>query len=244
MNARYQKGVTLVEAMISLSLSLIVTMGMVALMANSLGTANRIIQMSQLTDEMRNALSIMTRDVRRANYSVNSIYCYGNSNCGNAGGIAEQAGDITVVNTAAFSCFVFNVDREFDGDTTTDPAGGFRRLPHPDSGVGVIQMWTGDQSADCVDMNYSNENWVDLTDPGTVDITQFIVDDTGSLTQNFLEGETNDFSQTQRQLRLDIVGELVLEQGLVTAGMFADQVVSRQIGDIIYVRNDFIDDPI
>ena len=67
MNARYQKGVTLVEAMISLSLSLIVTMGMVALMANSLGTANRIIQMSQLTDEMRNALSIMTRDVRRAN---------------------------------------------------------------------------------------------------------------------------------------------------------------------------------
>ena len=49
-------------------------------MANSLGTATRVIHMSQLTDELRNAMSMMTRDVRRANYSANGIFCYGNSN--------------------------------------------------------------------------------------------------------------------------------------------------------------------
>ena len=85
-----QTGVTLIETMISLALSLVVTSAMVVLMANSLGTATRIIQMSQMTDELRNAMSMMTRDVRRANYSSNSAYCYANSECGDPGGMAEQ----------------------------------------------------------------------------------------------------------------------------------------------------------
>ena len=82
--------------MISLALSLIVTSAMVVLMANSMGTSTRIIQMSQLTDELRNAMSMMTRDVRRANYSANSIFCYGHSQCGFAGGNALQTGDIVI----------------------------------------------------------------------------------------------------------------------------------------------------
>jgi hypothetical protein len=64
---RRQAGFTLMEAMISLALSLVVTSAMVALMANSLGTTSRIIQMSQLTDELRNTMSMLTRDIRRAN---------------------------------------------------------------------------------------------------------------------------------------------------------------------------------
>ena len=67
-----QAGVSLVEAMIALALSMIVVASMVAVMANSMGTATRIIEMSQLTDELRNSMSMMTRDVRRANYSANA----------------------------------------------------------------------------------------------------------------------------------------------------------------------------
>ena len=95
-NLKRNAGFTLIEAMISLALSLLVTSAMVALMANSLGTSTRVIHMSQLTDEMRNAMSMMTRDVRRANYSANSIFCYGYSKCGFAGGGAEQTGDIQI----------------------------------------------------------------------------------------------------------------------------------------------------
>ncbi|MGH8035335.1 MAG: prepilin-type N-terminal cleavage/methylation domain-containing protein, partial [Lysobacterales bacterium] len=40
-----QAGFTLMEAMISIALSLVVTSAMVVLMANSMGTATRIIQM-------------------------------------------------------------------------------------------------------------------------------------------------------------------------------------------------------
>jgi type IV pilus assembly protein PilW len=76
-----QRGATLIELLIGLALSLIVTSSMVVLMSNSLGTATRIIQMTQLTDDMRNAMSMVSRDVRRANYSAYAYKCYGNSDC-------------------------------------------------------------------------------------------------------------------------------------------------------------------
>ena len=53
--------------------------------------------MSQLTDELRNAMSMMSRDVRRANYNANNIYCYANSDCGiDRVAPAEQASDVTI----------------------------------------------------------------------------------------------------------------------------------------------------
>lgn len=227
-----QAGVTLIEAMISLSLSLIVTSGMVVLMANSLGTSTRIIQMSQLTDELRNAMSMMTRDVRRANYSANSIYCYGNSECGDPGGLAEQAGDIQI---SGGSCFTFTLDRSFDGDATNDAVGGFRLRPHPTLGVGVIQMWTGiaGTAPGCGD-SYLTDEWVELTDPNTVNITVFTVDDAGSVTKEVLPGEPTAYTNRQRQIQIFLEGNLVLEEDR------GNVVVSRRLQDIIYVRNDFI----
>lgn len=239
---RHQAGVTLIEAMISLSLSLIVTSAMVVLMANSLGTSTRIIQMSQLTDELRNAMSMMTRDVRRANYSANSIFCYGNSECGDPGGLAEQAGDIQI---SGGSCFTFTLDRGFNGDATDDAVGGFRLMPHPfkistetAQGVGVIQMWTGiagtTPGPDCEDDDYDRVEWVDLTDPDTVNITEFTVDDAGSVTKEVLPGEPTAYTNRQRQIQIFLEGNLVLEEDR------GNVVVSRRLQDIIYVRNDFI----
>jgi len=243
-NLKRQAGFTLIEAMISLALSLIVTAAMVALMANSLGTSTRVIHMSQLTDEMRNAMSMMTRDVRRANYSANSIYCYGNSACGYAGGVAEQVGDIQV--TLDQSCFTFNLDRDFSGPVTNDPAGGFRLMAHPTIlsaedglGVGVIQMWTGDASPGCGD-GYAQAEWVELTDPGKVNITVFTVDDSGSFDRDIAESKTKTFNNRQRQIQITLEGQLTLEEDMVDAGALADTMVWRRMVDTIYVRNDFI----
>jgi len=242
-----QAGVTLIEAMISLALSLIVTSAMVVLMANSMGTSTRIIQMSQLTDELRNAMSMMTRDVRRANYSANAIFCYGNSNCGFPGGAAEQEvdagdqGDITIETVGANTCLTFRLDRNFDGDSTdnvdvddNDGPAGFRRVIS--GGVGVIEMWTGVASPNCSDAPRAT-GWVELTDPNTVNITQFVLDDTGSIVNEFNESKTKTFNSRQRQLDITIQGQLVLEEDM------GNVVVLREIKDIIYVRNDFIPDP-
>jgi len=238
-----QAGVTLIEAMISLALSLIVTSAMVALMANSLGTSTRVIHMSQLTDEMRNAMSMMTRDVRRANYSANSIFCYGYSKCGFAGGNALQTDDVKILGAGSLgggSCFTFTLDRGFNGDATDDAVGAFRLVDS--GGIGVIEMWTGDGAAtapNCASAAGS-ANWIELTDPNTVNIMVFDVNDAGSIEIDVAESKTSTFVSRQREIQIILVGELVLEQDMVTAGTLADTMVSRRIEDIIYVRNDYV----
>jgi len=224
------------EAMISLALSLVVTMGMVMLMANSLGTATRIIHASQLTDELRNAMSMMTRDVRRANYTANAIFCYGNSDCGESGGIAEQTGDIVIAN--AGTCFTFTLDRGFNGNAADDAVGGFRRVVT--NGVGIIEMWTGagGTAPNCMSAAGA-AGWLPLTDANVVNITGFAVNNNGSFASEVAEA-TGTFENRQRQIKISLQGQLVLEEKLVTSGALADTVVERRLEDTIYVRNDYI----
>ena len=230
---RRQAGVTLMETMIALALSLVVTMAMVILMANSLGTATRVIHMSQLTDELRNAMSMMTRDVRRANYSANSIFCYGNANCGAEGAIAQQVGDIQVVRDGEWECFTFALDRNSDGDATNDPRSGFRRVPAGE--VGVIEMFTGAAGAapDCTAAP-GDDGWIEVTDPAVVNVTALTLNDDESFEREVIESETSSFMNRQRQLQITLEGQLVVEEAR------GNVVVQREIGDIIYVRNDYI----
>jgi type IV pilus assembly protein PilW len=216
---RNQTGATLIELLIGLALSMIVTSSMVVLMSNSLGSATRIIQMTQLTDDMRNAMSMVSRDIRRANYSANSAYCYSNSDCG-VDGSANQ-----VAATIQANCLIFNLDRNQDGDATTDDAGGFRRVL--DNGVGVIEMWVGDNSAACNDA--SGGDWVRLTDPELVNFTAF--DFTlNDIPNSVIEESGSTLTQHTREISMVIAAELVL-----------DSTVTRQIMDSVKVRNDFLE---
>lgn len=228
--SKRQSGVSLMETMIALALSLIVTSAMVVLMANSLGTATRVIHMTQLTDELRNAMSMMTRDVRRANYSANSIFCYGYSKCGFAGGNALQVGDIQISNG---QCFTFTLDRSFNGDATDDAVGGFRRVIN--GGVGVIEMWVGASGTtpNCGSAPGS-ANWIELTDPGTVNITAFNVNDAGSVVKEIAETKTTTFDSRQREIQLSLEGRLIVEE------QRGNTMVLRQVGDVVYVRNDYV----
>jgi Tfp pilus assembly protein PilV len=217
-----QAGFTLMEAMISLALSLVVTSAMVALMANSLGTTSRMIQMSQLTDQLRNTMSMLTRDIRRANYSANSAYCYANSACGDAGGAAVQFADIDVSDG---SCVIFGLDRNFDGDASTDDAGGFRRVVS--GGVGRIEMWVGDSDPDCQANN--NANWIAITDPEFVNITTFTTDDDDSFSSSVTGEAGSTITQRSRQITIQIEGNLI-----------SDNTITRRIEDVIKSRNDMI----
>jgi len=218
-----QAGMTLMETMIALALSVFVTASMVILMANSLGTATRMTQMSQMTDELRNAMSMMTRDVRRANYSPDAVRCFGNSDCGVDGTASQLAGDVTVVGS---NCFTFNLNRWKDVSgvpTKVAGSGGFRRLPADGSSPGWIEMWVGDSTPAC---NSSNSNWVSVTNKDLVDVTSFVVDDSQSFTTT-VEEAGGTLTQKSRKIRVQIEGHLVL-----------DPDITRRIEDIIQVRND------
>lgn len=241
-----QAGVTLMETMVALALSVVVTTAMVVLMGNSMGTSNRLTQMAQLNDELRTVMSMMTRDVRRANYSATSVYCYGNSSCSEHA-LTRQTGSATAVGDLVVDgeCLIFQLDRlgSLDGDATNDSKGGFRRVV--DNDIGVIQMWVeADADAPACDDGTDAEGWMAVTDPNIVDITALVIDDTQSASKSiFQNGGATSYSQRQRQLRLAVEGELVLEQRMGWTQAADDIMIQRRVEDFIVVRNDFLTPP-
>ena len=76
-----QKGMTLMELLVAGFISIIVSSGMVILMASTLGTGTQTIKMTKLSSEMRSAMQIMTRELRRANYHSTFFRCFGDQGC-------------------------------------------------------------------------------------------------------------------------------------------------------------------
>jgi len=224
MKFSHQKGVSLMEVLVSMSISLVVTASMIGLMANSLGSTSRIIKMTKLSDDLRITMQMMSRDVRRSSYNAKSMYCYANDDCG-TDGAATLAGDITINNSN--DCITFLMDRDYDGDSTENSAGGFRRVTS--GGVGVIEMWTGDNSPDC-SVAAGASSWVQITNPENMDIFVFSVDENLSYTQEILnDGFGNTLSQKIRKIRMNMRGRLVV-----------DNTIVRRIEDVISVRNDLL----
>lgn len=246
---RCQAGATLMETLISLALSAVVVTAMVVLMANSMGTATRITQASQLTDELRNVMSMMTRDVRRANFTSTGLFCYGNAACGTQDltrqlGSGNAVGDLVVGDSAgADDCVVFQLDRlgaDYDGDATNDSKGGFRRVEI--GGVGVIQMWvSGTAGAPACNDAVDAAGWLAVTDPNIADITVFAVDDSQSLQRTVTQaGGASSFNLRLRQLALAVEGELLVEQGYGWTQDTTPLMIQRRVEDTIRVRNDFL----
>jgi Tfp pilus assembly protein PilW len=226
-NIKQQAGVTLIETMIGLALSMVVVSSMVALMGNSLGSATRIIQMTQLSDELRNNMSMLTRDMRRANYNANAYQCYANSDCGADVNADVQNAGLTIENN---NCLIFNLDRDQDGGADSYRAGGFRHIPGTS---GYLEMWVGVATATpaCGDAPGA-DNWVAMTDPDFVNITTFRIDDSDSLLASMTEEGGGTLNQLTRQVLVQIGGELIL-----------DPSITRTIDDTIRVRNDYLWNP-
>ena len=227
--ASRQAGVTLIETMIGLALSLVVVTSMVGLMSNSLGSASRVIQMAQLTDELRNAMSMLSRDIRRANFNNNAIYCYANSDCG-VDSSANETNDVTITvdGVGGDNCLRFGLDRDWNGDADDDGGGAFRRdtvVNAKGQSVGEIQMWTGSANPTCADGN----DWIAVTDPDFVDISEFTILDNGSFQNELTQEDGTVLTLRTRQVKMTMTGELVLDRG-----------ISRSIEDTIRVRNDII----
>jgi len=227
-----QAGASLMEVLVAMSISLVVTASMIALMANSLSTTARVVKMTKLSDDLRVAMQMMTRDVRRSSYNANSMFCYANEDCATDGAIVA-AGDITLADIdgdTVNDCFTFLMDRDHDGDSTEDDAGGFRRVTA--GGVGVIEMWTGGADPDC-DSAAGAAGWVRITDPDETDVFGFSIDDDDEdLSYTVViqdDGAGNTLSQRVRKIRMNLQGRLV-----------ADETIVRRVEDVISVRNDLL----
>ena len=212
-----QQGFGLIEMLISTALSLLAVAVMVILMSSTLGTGAATIQMSRLTQELRASIQLMSRDLRRANYHSGFLSCFANVNCRTDLDIAAYVDTIHI--NAAGNCFWYWLDRDSDANLSNDAVGGFRRSTV--NGIGVIQMRiTGNSAANCDD----GTDWESITDPGTVDITNFSISNSDSYTESL---SANGDTQIVEKIRLNINGR-----------MASNPSVQREIQDLILIRND------
>jgi prepilin-type N-terminal cleavage/methylation domain-containing protein len=223
--AQRQRGLTLIETLIAMVISLVAAMSMISLMANTLGTGTRTIQMTRLTSELRAALQIMTRDVRRANYHGNFIQCFANVACRSS--LEDGGGDasslIKSVSVPRSSCFQFWLDRDSDGQVVGehDHVGAFQ-LSATDGGIGVIEMMVEESDSNpCGDPD--DGDWIAITNPENIDVTAFTVDNALSYTDTI----AGNHAMRIDKIRVRLTGALV-----------ADNTVTRTVEDIIRVRND------
>ena len=212
-----QRGFGLIEMLVSMALSLLAVSVMVILMASTLGTGTATIQMSRLSQELRASIQLMSRDLRRANFHSSFYSCYANVNCRSDLSIATYVDTIHINETG--NCFWYWLDRDGDGDLSNDAVGGFRYSTI--SGIGVIQMrTTGNSAANCD----GDDGWELITDPNTVEITNFIVSNSDSYTETLsASGDV----QVVEKIRLTINGQ-----------MATNSSVQREIQDLILIRND------
>lgn len=236
---RAQGGMTLIELLVAGVISIIAVSGMVIVMANTLGTGSKTIQMVRLTQEMRTAMQIMTRELRRANYHSTFLSCYGNVSCLTnipvLGDITDKIREIGIGDSAGTDdCLWFWYQRP-DKDLAASPVAGFRRAlsPRPDNSVvGVIQMTTALTSAAACGDDYDVDDWVDITDPGIIDVLTFEV----SNSESVLEIINADLAtQSVERIGLTMTAKLVIDPlawtGVPNANM------QRELQEFIKVRN-------
>ena len=212
-----QRGLGMLEMMISMALSLLAVTTMVVLMANTLGSGSTTIQMSRLSQELRASMQLMSRDLRRANYHGSFLNCFANVDCRDDLNISAYV-DTIHINDAG-NCFWYWLDRDGDADLSDDPIGGFRLGTV--GGVGVLQMrTTGNSAANCDD----DTSWESITDPNIVEITGFNISTSDSYTETLsAAGDV----QVVEKIRLNINGR-----------MANNHSVQREIQDLILIRND------
>jgi hypothetical protein len=216
-NHKFQRGLGLVEMLVSMSLSLMAVAAMIILVSSTLGSSSTTIQMSRLSQEMRASLQLMSRDLRRANFHSGYLSCFANVNCRSDLGIDSFVDTIHI--NADGNCFWYWLDRNADANLTNDAVGAFR-LSNIE-GIGTIQMRVAGNSAANCD---ATDGWELITDPGIVEITGFAVSNSDSYTESLTSGGD---VQIVEKIRLSINGRMI-----------SDPSIQKEIQDLVLVRND------
>ena len=236
-------GMTLMELLVAGVISIIVASGMIILMANTLGTGTETIKMTKLSAEMRTAMQIMTRELRRANYHATYASCFGDLNCLATLGVTGEVSEINF--NADNTCLWFWYDRpqRCPGTSctadqiiaaqtaiTAETVAGFRRVVTDPGGIGIIQMTTSGTSA----ANCPTTGWVNITDPEVVDITAFNATDAVPSFASYTW--TVNGTQSVERIGITLSGKLKSDASLPTwrQGNSAPVLTIR---DFIRVRN-------
>jgi len=168
-NRKKQKGITLIELMISMMLGLIVIGGALSIYISTIRGSTDITNSARLNYDLESSMQLMVNDIRRAGYWGGAI----------AGSNANNNPFVILVTNANItipiaSCILYTYD--FDDDTVldlTDGSGGttedtseFFGFKLDNGAIKIRSAKVPDNSADC-----RGSGWETITDENKINIT-------------------------------------------------------------------------
>lgn len=178
--SRRQTGFTLIELMIAMAISLIITGAAVSLAVNISRAATETTIYTRTTQDLRMVMSLMTREIKRAGYNQAAL-----DQIGTGRSIELYGRVLSNAVSGIGSCVMFGYDTmdaptyERDStpgvisDTQADEWRGFRRQVV--NGVGVLQMRFRGTGAG-TGCDGGGHVWVNLTNPASLDVTELRLD--------------------------------------------------------------------
>lgn len=183
-----QKGLSLIEMMISIVVGLIVVAGVTSVYISTIASSTDTLKQSKLNQEMAALVNVMSSDLRRAGIWGNMTADIDNFNNPQGNPFSQANGtalDIfsgstkvlpknMATNPATYGggdCILYSYDTDQDGVVDNSDVLGFRRIVS--DGVGVVQMRTASATATARNSCTNTDNtWTNATDSGTVNITE------------------------------------------------------------------------
>jgi prepilin-type N-terminal cleavage/methylation domain-containing protein len=213
----HAQGFTLVELMVSLVIVLIVATVTIKIEANVFESNGRSINMIQLTQQMRSAIQLISRDIRRAGYNDDALARF-LSTQGISSGIAMGTLDAN----GNANCLQVSYD-DLDGNARNV----VYRLRVVDAVGRIAANFAA--SATC-DTSIGDTGWKDITDPLLVTITGLEFTRNDQLTdvaENLSNGHT--IQVGLEEIRITI-----------NASLRGNNNVSRSIVNEVQIRNQYL----
>jgi prepilin-type N-terminal cleavage/methylation domain-containing protein len=111
------KGFSLVELMVAMVAGLIVSSAVISFTMSSMKSNGEYVLSTRLTQELRNTLDLVTRDLRRAGYDDNAMKYFGNDNVSPFSPIHVETA--TEADGSISSCVIYAYDRSFPNFSST-----------------------------------------------------------------------------------------------------------------------------
>lgn len=148
---KFQKGMSLIEVLVAMSMSLIIAVAVIGVFTTMLQSSQNIIEKGKLDRDLNTLMDIIVSDIQRAGYWANASSHYSNPS----------------TTSSTTDCILFSYDRDTDGSIADSEKLGYRW----NSSTQKIQVRGSGSTFSCA----GPTNWTDLTDPNVIQITAFSI---------------------------------------------------------------------
>lgn len=241
MQVRQARGFSLTELMIALAAGLIVSLAAVAFFMSSMRSNNDFVAATRLTQELRNNLDYVSREMRRAGYNADALTYVSLPPNSTA---RSPFGSINLVNGGADdSCILFAYDRGPNGspgvvDAAWGERHGIRRMVRSVNSVNVGVIEIADSSGtvaspacDGDSPDYSTypptcdagSGWCALSDPRQLNVTALNIANTAQT----IAASGGNFGSVVRDYNVTITGSLI-----------NDATVTQSVNNRVRIRSE------